>query len=143
MPGHIVGEKRKEQLAVTRQPRARPALPSLRSVDGCAKRIEDAMVPTVSVMRAIEVVEMMGAVDVTTEVRTVRTASRAPLSNVRSTASGVHVNGDDVPPLMLPVRLRDHGVDTERGEPPDVVVDAPARVGSGGGSTSTDIASAR
>lgn len=146
VPGQSDGEYKNEQLAVIRQPRAKPALLSLRSVEGLENRTADAIEATASVMSIIDDAEIDGAVDSITDATTVKIARIVPLTTVMSTSPAEQVSGDAAERLVLPALLRDHGVDPDTGEPAfelDLDAAATAKVGKGGGNTRTEVASAR
>ena len=146
MPGQSDGENKKEQLAVTRQPRASPALLWLRIVDGCEKMIEDAIDATASVISSIGNAPIVGAVDSKVEASIVVKARMNPLIRVKSASPAEQISGDAAVSVVLPDLVLDHGVDPESGA--DVfglglVTEAAAKVGKGGGSTSIETVSAR
>ena len=140
VPGHMDGEKRKEQLAVIRQPRARPALLWLRRADGIENDIAKAIDATVSVIRMIAKAEIEGGVASTTDERTAISASRTPAVRVMLVSPTEQFSGEVAAGV-----LRDHGTDPDAGEGafesyrglkrPDIV-------GSGGCSTKIEIVSA-
>ena len=92
VPGHMVGENRKEQLAVIKQPKARPALLWLRRVTGRAKSVAEAIDATVNNIRTIEDVENVNGYPNTVAVRVVISARNTPALREMSMSSAEAVS---------------------------------------------------
>lgn len=134
MPGQRVGENMKEQLALMKQPRARPALLSPRRVAGWEKRIEADMVPMARVPRMTVPMDTGGAAERMMEARTLTIAMKTPAKSVRLISPAEQVSGEAAESRKVPDIVREVGdviLDPE-------VEDTPARSGSGGWSSSTD-----
>ena len=140
VPGHNVGENMKEQLAVTKQPRARPALLSPRRVAGCEKRMEAAMVPMANVPMITVLTVIVGQAERMVADTMLTATIAAPANNVRFTSPAEHVSGDAAESLKLPDKVRDETADVFEG---DAELADPAMTGSGGCSTSIETARAR
>lgn len=117
VPGQRDGENKKEQLAVVRQPRARPALLSLRRDVGDEKRRDAAIAATVKVVRMIVEVEIIGGEEISIEENIVKKARSMPDASVEVALPGVVVKGDVVDALIVSDRNRDQGAELDVGEP--------------------------
>lgn len=146
VPGQSDGEKRNEQLAVTRQPRARPALLWLRRVEGWENRIAIAIEATARMMSKRDIDESRGGTKVNVDARTVSKADPIPPRSVMSTLIGELISEDDMEAVGLLDLDRDHTVDADVGEnvaARGLAVEVDARDGRGGGRASIEAASAR
>lgn len=122
VPGQSEGENRNAELAVTRQPNARPAFVVLRKVAGCAKQLAAVAVAIDNVLKKTDL-GIKSDFDCATEVKTVTRESAPPAMRVKLTS-----------PLEL-----------VKGEAVQVVVwleDRPLEVGSGGCTRTTLMARA-
>lgn len=82
VPGHVLGEKRTEEAAAKRHPRARPAFFCVRSCAGRAKRTKAAVMAIEKVEKVIERGVTEGAREKMMEARMVRTDRAAPAYKV-------------------------------------------------------------
>ena len=130
VPGHTEGENRNEQLAVVRQPRARPALLWLRRASGVENRIDAAIAATVKVVSVIADAEIVGGDETSIDERTVKMAKITPAASVVVVSPTELVSGDVAEEFMPSDRNRDHGVDPDVGEGGFEIV--PDTLGSGG-----------
>lgn len=140
VPGHSEGENRKEQLAVVRQPRARPALFWLRRASGEENKIDAAIAATVKVAIAIVDANIVGGDETSIDESTVKTARMAPAASVIVVSPTELVSGDAAEEFIPSDRNCDHGADLDVGE--DDFETVPDRLGSGGCRNNTDVAKA-
>ena len=102
VPGQSDGEYKKEQLAVIRQPRARPALLWLRRADGKESIMVHAIEATVRVLKMIANTDIVGGVWSSIEEKIVIMASRTPAARVILISPTEEISGlaaeDRVPP---------------------------------------------
>jgi hypothetical protein len=140
VPGQREGENRNEQLAVVRQPRARPALLWLRRASGEENRIDAAIAATVNVVSVIAEAEMVGGDETSMDERTVNMARITPAASVVVASPTELVSGDAAEELMPSDRNRDHGVDPDDGDGGFDTV--PDTLGKGGCRNRTDAARA-
>lgn len=110
VPGQRNGEKRKEQLAVVKHPRARPALLVLRNAAGVENRSDAAIAATVRVVSRIVDAEITGGEETSIDESTVKRASMTPAASVEVALPG---EVDKV----LSDRMRDQAADVDVGEP--------------------------
>lgn len=86
VPGQRDGEYRKEQLAVAKQLRARPALLGLRSAAGLENKIADAIAMMVTAVRNIDEDDIVRDVCKSVAARAVRIARINPAAMVMFTS---------------------------------------------------------
>ena len=139
VPGQREGLNKNEQLAVVRQPRARPALLWLRTAIGEEKRIDAAIAATVNVVSVIAEAEMVGGDETSMDERIVKTARITPAASV-VVASPTELVSGDAAEVMPSARNRDHGVDPGDGDGGFDTV--PDTLGKGGCKNKTDVARA-
>lgn len=94
MPGQVVGEKRKEEAAVKRQPKARPVFLLVRRFAGRAKRTRAAVMAMERVEKVMERGVTEGAMEKMIEAAMVRTERMAPAYKVAVVADEVAMRGE-------------------------------------------------
>jgi hypothetical protein len=94
VPGQVVGEKRKEEAAVKRQPKARPVFLLVRRFAGRAKRTRAAVIAMERVEKVMERGVTEGAIEKMMEAPMVRTERMAPAYKVAAVADEVAMRGE-------------------------------------------------
>lgn len=95
VPGQREGENRNAELAVTRQPSARPAFVVLRKVAGCAKKLAAVAVAIDNVLKKTDL-GIKSDFDCTTDANTVTRESTPPAIRVKLTSPLELVKGEAV-----------------------------------------------
>jgi hypothetical protein len=90
----VLGEKRKDEAAHKRHPKARPVFLVVRRCDGRAKRTRAAVMAMENVVNVIDRGVTVGAREKTMDAAMVRTERRAPAYKVVVISEGVAIRGE-------------------------------------------------
>jgi len=94
VPGQVLGEKRKDEAAHRRHPRAKPDFLVVRRCAGRAKRTKAAVMAMENVVKVMDRGVTVGAREKTMEAPMVRIESRAPAYKVVVMSEGVAMRGE-------------------------------------------------